>query len=259
MNSLDIEFRNVSFSYDAHNPVLENISFRVRPGESAAIVGPSGVGKTTLVSLILRFYRPTSGELYFDGIPARDIDVTALRRRIGYVSQGTLLLSGTVMENLRYGNQEATDEEVIRAARVASIHDFIVSLPAGYNAEVGQNGVTLSEGQRQRLSIAGALVKNPDILILDEPTSAMDSITEKSIFESLPPLVRKKTLIVVAHRLSTIQDSDCILLLSENRLVGAGTHQLLLESNAYYRSLVSCQQVLIAHEESPAKIIQMRQ
>ena len=138
----DIEFRNVSFSYDAHNPVLENISFRVRPGERVAIVGPSGVGKTTLVSLILRFYRPTSGELYFDGIPARDIDVTALRRRIGYVSQGTLLLSGTVMENLRYGNQEATDEEVIRAARVASIHDFIVSLPTGYNAEVGQNGVS---------------------------------------------------------------------------------------------------------------------
>ena len=235
----DIEFRNVSFSYDAHNPVLENISFRVWPGERVAIVGPSGVGKTTLVSLILRFYRPTSGELHFDGIPARDIDVTALRRRIGYVSQGTLLLSGTVMENLRYGNQEATNEEVIRAARVASIHDFIVSLPAGYNAEVGQNGVTLSEGQRQRLSIARALVKDPDILILDEPTSAMDSITEKSIFESLPPLVRKKTLIVVAHRLSTIQDSDCILLLSENRLIGAGTHQSLLESNAYYRSLTS--------------------
>ena len=124
---------------------------------------------------------------------------------------------------------------------MASIHDFIVSLPAGYNAEVGQNGVALSEGQRQRLSIARALVKDPDILILDEPTSAMDSITEKSIFESLPPLVRKKTLIVVAHQLSTIQDSDCILLLSENRLVGAGTHQSLLESNVYYRSLVACQ------------------
>jgi ABC-type bacteriocin/lantibiotic exporter with double-glycine peptidase domain len=246
----DIEFRNVSFSYDAHNPVLEEISFRIRPGERAAIVGPSGVGKTTLVSLILRFYRPTSGELYFDGMAAGNIDVAALRRCIGYVSQGTLLLSGTVMENLRYGNQEATHEEVIRAARVASIHDFICSLPARYNTEIGQNGVTLSEGQRQRLSIARALVKDPDILILDEPTSAMDSITEKSIFESLPPLVLKKTLIVVAHRLSTIQDSDSILLLSGNRLVAAGTHQSLLESNAYYRSLVTCQQVEGAHEET---------
>ncbi len=254
----DIEFRNVSFSYDDHNPVLENVSFRVRPGERAAIVGPSGVGKTTLVSLILRFYRPTSGELYFDGIPARAINIAALRRRIGYVSQGTLLLSGSIMENLRYGNQEATDEEVIQAAKVASIHDFIVSLPAGYNSEVGQNGVSLSEGQRQRLSIARALVKDPDILILDEPTSAMDSITEKSIFELLPPLVRKKTLIVVAHRLSTIQDSDSILLLSDNRLVAVGSHQSLLESNDYYRSLVSCQQVVVGPEESVPKIIKMR-
>ncbi len=237
----DIEFRDVSFSYDTHNPVLENISFRVRPGERVAIVGPSGVGKTTLVSLMLRFYRPTLGELYFDGIPAGSIDVGSLRKRIGYVSQGTLLLSGSIMENLRYGNPEATDEEVIRAAQVASIHDFICNLPAGYNSEVGQNGVALSEGQRQRLSIARALVKGPDILILDEPTSAMDSITEKSIFESLPPLVRLKTLIVVAHRLSTIQDSDTILLLSENRLIAAGTHHSLLESNEYYRSLVACQ------------------
>ena len=233
----DIEFRKVSFSYDAQNPVLDNISFRVRHGERVAIVGPSGVGKTTLVSLLLRFYRPTSGELYLDGIPASDIEVWALRRRIGYVSQSTLLVSGSVMENLRYGNQEATDEEVIHAAEAANIHDFIVSLPAGYDTKVGQNGVSLSEGQRQRLSIARALVKNPDILVFDEPTSSLDNLSERSIFRSLPFLVRNKTLFVVAHRLSTIVDSDRILLLNECRLVAVGTHQSLLETNDYYRSL----------------------
>ena len=233
----DIEFRNVSFSYDVQNPVLDDISFRVRHGERVAIVGPSGVGKTTLVSLLLRFYRPTSGEVYLDGIPASDIEVRALRRRIGYVSQSTLLRSGTVIENLRYGNQEATDEEVIHAAEAASIHDFIVSLPAGYDTEIGQNGVSLSEGQRQRFSIARALVKRPDILVLDEPSSSLDNLTEKSIFRSLPFLVRNKTLFVVAHRLSTIEDSDRILLLNDCRLVAVGTHKMLLETNDYYRSL----------------------
>jgi ABC-type multidrug transport system fused ATPase/permease subunit len=253
----DIEFRNVSFSYDAHNPVLENISFQVRHGERVAIVGPSEVGKTTLISLLLRFYRPTSGQVYLDGISASDIEVTALRRRIGYVSQGTLLRSGMVMENLRYGNPEAADEEVIRAAEAASIHGFIAGLPDGHQTEIGQNGVSLSEGQCQRLSIARALIKRPDIMVLDEPTSSLDSITEKSIFELLPPLVRKKTLIVVAHRLSTIQDSDSILLLNENHLVAVGSHRSLLESNEYYRSLVSCQQVRDIHEAEP-RIIQMR-
>ncbi len=200
----EIEFRNVSFSYDAKNPVLQEISFHVKRGERVAIVGPSGVGKTTLVSLLLRFYRPTLGEVYLDGTPASDIDVRALRRRIGYVSQGTLLLSGSVIENLRYGNQEATDDEVTQAAEAASIHDFVVSLPDGYDTKIGQNGVSLSEGQRQRLSIARALVKQPDILVLDEPSSSLDNLTEKSIFRSLPFMVRNKTLFVVAHRLSTI-------------------------------------------------------
>jgi ABC-type multidrug transport system fused ATPase/permease subunit len=248
----DIEFRNVSFSYDEHNPVLDNISFRVRHGERVAIVGPSGVGKTTLVSLLLRFYRPTSGEVYLDGIPASDIEVRALRRRIGYVSQSTLLRSGTVIENLRYGNQGATDEEVIHAAEAASIHDFIVSLPAGYDTEIGQNGVSLSEGQRQRFSIARALVKHPDILVLDEPSSSLDNLTEKSIFRSLPFLVRNKTLFVVAHRLSTIEDSDRILLLNDCRLVAVGTHKMLLETNDYYRSLYGHQPAVPAsasHEE----------
>jgi len=239
----EIEFKNVSFSYDDREPVLEDVSFRIHAGEQVAIVGPSGVGKTTLMSLILRFYRPASGEVYFDGSPATDYEVGSLRRRIGYVSQSTLLLSGTIMENLRYGNPEANEEQVTRATKAAGIHEFIQSLPAGYKTEIGEKGVNLSEGQKQRLSIARALVKNPDILVLDEPTAALDSKTEKSIFSMLPSLVRDKTLFVAAHRLSTIKNSDYILLLNENRLIAVGTHQSLLETNEYYRSLVAFQQI----------------
>ncbi len=239
----EIEFKNVSFSYDDREPVLEDVSFRINAGKHVAIVGPSGVGKTTLMSLILRFYKPVSGEIYFDGNPATDYEVGSLRRRIGYVSQSTLLLSGTIMDNLRYGNPEANEKKVRQATKAAGIHEFIQSLPEGYKTEIGEKGVNLSEGQKQRLSIARALVKNPDILVLDEPTAALDSETEKSIFSSLPSLVRDKTLFVAAHRLSTIKDSDSILLLNENRLIAVGTHKSLLETNEYYRSLVGFQQI----------------
>ncbi len=237
----EIEFKNVSFSYNGRERVLDDISFCIHPRERVAIVGPSGVGKTTLVSLILRFYRPTSGEIYFDGRPASDYEVGSLRRRIGYASQSALLLSGTIMENLCYGSPEASEEQIVRAARVVGIHEFIRSLPAGYETEIGEKGVNLSEGQKQRLSIARALVKDPDILILDEPTSALDSRTEKSIFQSLPALVRDKTVFVVANRLSTIRDSDRILLLNESQLVAVGTHQSFMETNDYYRSTVANQ------------------
>ncbi len=247
----DVEFRDVSFSYDEKQPVLQDVSCRIRPGEHVAIVGPSGVGKTTLVSLLLRFYKPTAGEIWFDGQPASDYEVRALRRRIGYVSQSTLLLSGTIMENLRYGNPDASEEEVVHAAKVAGIHDFIAGLPEGYESPVGEKGVNLSEGQKQRLAIARALIKDPDILVLDEPTSSLDSIVEKSIFDALPALVRDKTLFVVAHRLSTIQNSDCILLLNENRLIGMGTHRELLNSSDFYRALVANQQIVVG-ESTPA-------
>ena len=234
-----IEFEDVSFSYDSdQEPVLRSASFVVDPGEQVAIVGPSGVGKTTLVSLILRFYKPSSGEVYFDGLPASEYRLSSLRQRIGYVSQSTLLLRGSIMENLCYGNPDASMEEVIAAAGAAGIHDFISGLPQGYGTEVGEKGVNLSEGQKQRLSIARALVKEPDILVLDEPTSALDRLTERSILQSLPVLVRDKTLLVIAHHLSTIVDVDRILLLDEKGVMTAGTHRSLMESSAYYRSLL---------------------
>ena len=238
----DVDFRNVSFSYDGREKVLEDVSFHIEPGEHVAIVGPSGVGKTTLVSLILRFYKPSSGEIYLDGRPASDYEVGSLRKRIGYVSQRPLLLSGTIIENIRYGNPEASYEQVVSGAEGANIHQFITSLPDGYDTKIGENGINLSEGQKQRLSIARALVKEPDILVLDDPAAALDSLTEESLFNSLSAIVRHKTLFVVAHRLSTIRESNRILLLNENSLVATGAHQSLMENNSYYRSLLAYQQ-----------------
>jgi ABC-type multidrug transport system fused ATPase/permease subunit len=240
----EVEFREAAFSYDGRESVLEDLSFQVKPGEHIALVGPSGVGKTTLVSLILRLYQPTRGDLLFDGRPASEYELASLRQRIGYVPQSSHLLSGTILENLRYGNLEADEAQVTRAAQTAGIHDFILGLPGGYEALVGEGGVNLSEGQKQRLSIARALIKDPDILILDEPTSALDTMTENSFVEALEGMTKGRTVFLIAHRLSTVKHVDRILVLNEKRLVANGSHRELLESSEYYRTLVENQQVL---------------
>jgi ABC-type multidrug transport system fused ATPase/permease subunit len=236
-----IEFKNVSFGYNGYEPVLEGVSFHIQPGQRVALVGPSGIGKTTLVSLILRFYQTSSGEICFDGIPAADYNTASLRGRMGYASQNPKILTGTVLENLRYGAPDADRDQIIQVARTAAIHHDIEKLPQKYETIIGAKGLNLSEGQKQRLSIARALVKEPDILILDEPTSALDSATEKSIFDALPAQVNGKTVLVASHRISTIMQADRILVLNESGIADIGTHQSLLESSDYYRSMVGHQ------------------
>ncbi len=223
----EVEFSKVSFAYDPQHALLQNISFHIRPGERVVIVGPSGAGKTTLLSLLLGFYRPTSGEIRFDGRSSSDLEIGSLRRRIGYVSQRPQLMTGTVWENLCYGSPLAGEHGIVRAAQVAGIHDFIVRLPQGYRTKLAEKGVNLSEGQKQRLALARALVKDPDILVLDEPAAALDRRTEQSIFGALPEALNGKTLIVVAHRLSTIKDADRILLLADARLTEVGSAESL--------------------------------
>ena len=239
----DIELKNVSFGYNGDEPVLKDISLHIRPGERLALVGPSGIGKTTLMSLILRFYQTAGGEIYFDGLPASDYHTDSLRRRIGYASQDPRVLSGTVFENLSYGDPEADKEQILQAARISAIHDDIEKLPQSYETVIGEKGLTLSEGQKQRLSIARALVKDPDILILDEPTSALDSMTEKSIFDALPAQVNGKTVLVASHRITTIMQADRILVLNASGRADIGTHESLLESSDYYRSMVAYQNI----------------
>jgi len=233
----DLSFDNVSFSYNGQELVLSGISFELKQGDHVVIAGPSGVGKTTLISLLLQFYRPTAGRIMLDGKDVVEYELKSMRERIGYVSQSTLLLAGTIRENLCYGNQDACQEQIDQAVEVSGLKDFILSLPDRYDTVIEERGVNLSDGQKQRLSIARALIKDPDILILDEPTSALDSVVEQSIFDILPIVVRQKTLIIVTHRLSTIRRANRILVLNEGRLVASGTHEELMISNSYYQSL----------------------
>jgi len=238
----EIAFKDVSFCYgDHYDNVFVNLSLHIHPGEYVALVGPSGAGKTTLCSLIPRFYDVSSGAILVDGINVRDVDLQSLRNNIGIVQQDVYLFSGTVMENIRYGNVNARDEEVIMAAKRANAHDFIMNLPKGYYSEIGQRGVRLSGGQKQRLSIARVFLKNPPILIFDEATSALDNESESIVKDSLELLANGRTTIVIAHRLSTIRYAKRIIVLTEEGIIEQGTHEDLMEKKGFYSHLYTKQ------------------
>ena len=234
----DIEFKNVSFQYEEQNEtVLNRIDLKVEAGKYVALVGPSGAGKTTLCSLIPRFYEVSDGAIYVDGMDIRDLKLDSLRNHIGIVQQDVYLFAGTIMDNIRYGRPDATDEEVVKAAKYANAHEFIMSFPDGYDTDIGQRGVKLSGGQKQRLSIARVFLKNPPILIFDEATSALDNESEKVVQESLEELAKNRTTFVIAHRLTTIRNAQKILVLTEDGIVETGTHEELLEKKGIYESL----------------------
>lgn len=233
-----IEFDRVAFKYnDTTNDVFRNISLTVEAGDYIALVGSSGVGKTTMCSLIPRFYEVSEGRIMIDNKDIRDINLQSLRKNIGIVQQEVYLFAGTVMENIRYGNLEATEEEVIEAAKNANAHDFIMELPDGYHTYIGQRGIKLSGGQKQRLSIARVFLKNPPVLIFDEATSSLDNESEKVVQDSLEKLAKNRTTFVIAHRLSTIKNAKKILVLTEDGIKETGTHDELLKQNGIYANL----------------------
>ena len=236
-----IAFDHVSFSYDDKVPVLKDVSFEIEAGQVAAIVGPSGVGKTTIISLIPRLYDPQSGTIKIDGTNIRSYKLKSLREQISFVLQDTLLFHTSVLENIAYGKPDASPDEIIRAAKQANAHEFIVQLSEGYGTMVGERGVTLSGGQRQRIAIARAIVRNTPILVLDEPTTGLDSSSEQAVIEALERLMKGRTCIVVAHHLNTIRHADIIFVAKEAELVEKGTHDQLLAAGGLYAELYKIQ------------------
>jgi ABC-type multidrug transport system fused ATPase/permease subunit len=237
-----VAFDRVSFGYEKDNPVLCEVSFSIAPGEVVGIVGPTGSGKSTVLSLLPRFYDPALGRILIDDIDIADYKVSALRSQIGFVLQDNVLFHGTVRENIAYGRPEATDEEIVAAAKIANGHDFISRMPLGYESVVGERGETLSGGQRQRIAIARAVIRNSPILVLDEPTAALDAESEHLVIEALRNLMKGRTVIMIAHRLSTLVDADKIIVLKEGAVVEQGSHAALIARGGVYADLQRAQQ-----------------
>jgi subfamily B ATP-binding cassette protein MsbA len=237
----EIEMKGVVFGYDPADPILRDVSFRIQPGEFVGIVGPTGAGKSTVVSLIPRFYDAVTGTVQVDGVDVRDYRLKGLRDQIGYVLQDTVLFHGTIYDNIAFGNPDATKEQVMAAAKMANADEFISKMPAGYETQVGERGATLSGGQRQRIGIARVMVRNSPILLLDEPTAALDSESERLVIDALERLMKGKTVIAIAHRLTTIRDANQILVISNGVVAEDGTHAELLQKNGIYAELYRTQ------------------
>ena len=236
-----IVMKGIGFQYEKGDPVLENINLTISPGKVVALVGPTGVGKTTLINLIPRFYDVCEGSISIDGYDIRDLTLKSIRQRISIVLQDVFLFHGTVRENILFGRQEASEDEMIHASKIANAHDFIMRLSEGYDTMIGERGVKLSGGQRQRVAIARAVLKDAPILILDEATSSVDTETELLIQQALEQLMTGKTVIVIAHRLSTIRNADLIVVMEGSRIVEKGTHQQLMKKNGLYKRLIDIQ------------------
>ena len=234
-------FHHVDFAYDADHPALTDFNLEIQPGEIVALVGPSGAGKSTVANLLPRFYDVTGGSLTIDGTDVRDVTFQSLRQQIGLVPQETMLFNATIRENILYGRLDATDDEIVRAAKAANAHEFISRLPDGYDTIVGDRGNALSGGQRQRIAIARAILKDPRILILDEATSALDTESEKIVQAALERLMQGRTSVVIAHRLSTVRDADKIVVIDHGRIVEEGTHAELLARGGLYAHLYAVQ------------------
>jgi ATP-binding cassette subfamily B protein/subfamily B ATP-binding cassette protein MsbA len=237
----EVRYENVSFSYSSERVVLRNATLHAHPGEMLALAGPTGAGKSTLVNLLPAFYEPTSGRITIDGQDISGITLDSLRAQIGVVSQEAFLFNGTIRENILYGKLDATEEELIAASIAANCHEFIARLPETYESRVGERGVKLSVGEKQRVSIARALLKNAPILILDEATASVDTATEKLIQEALERLMAHRTSFVIAHRLSTIRKADQILVMRQGQIIERGTHEQLVTSNGLYSKLARIQ------------------
>ena len=237
----EIGFHGVSFHYNDSKDILRDLTFTVAPGKTLALVGPSGGGKTTICNIIPRFYDIEDGSVTIDGKDIRGITLESLRRNVGIVSQDVFLFDASIRENICYGSKNVSEEEMIAAAKRANIHDYVMSLPDGYDTQVGERGVKLSGGQKQRVAIARVFIKNPPILILDEATSALDNATEQQITESLNALSEGRTTIVVAHRLSTVKKADEIIVLTEEGIQERGNHEALMEVGGIYKELYEYQ------------------